>query len=81
MTRYSIQQRDQIFIKCYGFLSFGKNMGRIIVTNIRESTVRKNSQSAKQRQKLLDLAKQFATDALKTTSKRTIKKTAETTGD
>ena len=47
MTHYSIQQRDQIFIKCYGFLSFGKNLGRIIVTNIRESTVRKNSQSAK----------------------------------
>ena len=47
MTRSSIQQRDQIFIKYYGFLSFGKNMGRIIVTLIRESTVRKNSQSTK----------------------------------
>ena len=32
-------------------------------------------------QKLLDHAKKFATDALKTTSKRGIQKTAEATGD
>ena len=33
------------------------------------------------RQKLLDQAKEFATDALETVSKRAIQKTAETTGD
>ena len=37
--------------------------------------------SRKYSQKFLDHAKQCATDALKTTSKRTIQKTAETTGD
>ena len=33
------------------------------------------------RQKLLDHAKQSATDSLKTTSKRVIRKTAKATGD
>ena len=33
------------------------------------------------RQKLLDHAKQSATDSLKTTSKRAIRKTAKATGD
>ena len=33
------------------------------------------------RQKVLDHAKKFATDALKTSSKRVIQKTAEATGD
>ena len=37
--------------------------------------------SGKYNQKLLDQAKQSATDALKTTSKRVIQKTAEVTGD
>ena len=37
--------------------------------------------SDKYRQKLLDNAKQYATDALKTTSKRVIQKIAEETGD
>ena len=30
--RYSVQPRDPIFVKGYGFLSFAKNMGK----NIRE---------------------------------------------
>ena len=30
MTRYSVQPRDRIFVKCYGFLSFAKDMGRNI---------------------------------------------------
>ena len=30
MTCYSVQPRDQIFVKGYGFLSFAKNMGRNI---------------------------------------------------
>ena len=29
--RYSIQPRDRIFVKSYGFLSFAKNMGKILV--------------------------------------------------
>ena len=34
MTRYSVQPRDQMFVKSYGFLSFAKNMGRNISKNI-----------------------------------------------
>ena len=30
MTRYSVQLRDQIFVKGYGYLSFAKNMGKNI---------------------------------------------------
>ena len=29
--RYSIQPRDRIFVKSYGFLSFAKNMGKMLV--------------------------------------------------
>ena len=28
MTRYSVQQRERVFVKGYGFLSFVKNMGK-----------------------------------------------------
>ena len=34
MTCYSVQQKDRIFAKVYGFLSFAKNMGRNIGKNI-----------------------------------------------
>ena len=34
MVRYSVQSRDQIFVKGYGFSSFAKNMGRNIGKNI-----------------------------------------------
>ena len=30
MTLYSIQARDRIFVKIYGFSYFAKNMGQII---------------------------------------------------
>ena len=30
MTRYSVQPKDQIFVKGYGVLSFAKSMGRNI---------------------------------------------------
>ena len=33
MTRYSVQPRDWIFVKGYGFLSFAKNMGKSISKN------------------------------------------------
>ena len=31
--RYSVQPRDRIFIKGYGFLSFAKNIGKNIGKN------------------------------------------------
>ena len=71
MTRYSVQPRDRIFVKCYGFLCFAKNMGKNISKNL----------SSKYSQKLLDHAKQSATDTFETPSKRSIQKTAEATGD
>ena len=65
--RYSIEPRDRIYVKGYGFLSFAKNMGK--------------SLSSKYGQKLFDTAKKSTTDAIKTASKRAIQKTAEATGD
>ena len=34
MTRYSVQPRDPILAKGYGFLSFAKNMGKNVGKNI-----------------------------------------------
>ena len=34
MTRYSVQSRDRLFVKGYGFLSFAKNMVKKIGKNI-----------------------------------------------
>ena len=75
MQPYSVQPRDLIFVKGYGFLTFTRNMGKNVGKNIRKNL------SSKYSQKLLDHTKQFATDALKTASKRAIQKTAEATGD
>ena len=60
--RYLVQPRDQIFVKVYGFLSFVKNMGRNIGKNRSKNLISKYGQ------KLLDHAKQSATDALKINS-------------
>ena len=65
--KYSIELRDRICVKGYGFLSFAKNMGK--------------SLSNKYGQKRRDSAKKSTTDAIKTASKRAIQKTAEATGD
>ena len=65
--RYSTEPRDGIYVKGYGFLSFAKNMGKDL--------------SNKYGQKILDSATKSTTDAIKTASKRAIKKTAEATGD
>ena len=65
--RYSIEPKNRVSVKGYGFLSFAKNMG--------------NCLSNKYGQKLLDSAKKSTTDAIKTASKRAISKTAEATGD
>ena len=75
IQRCSVEPRDCIFVKGYGFLSFakkmGKNIGRIVSKNL----------SSKCNQKFFDNDSHSATDALKTTSKRVIKKIAEATGD
>ena len=65
--RYSIEPRDRIYVKGYGFLSFAKTMGRNV--------------SNKYSQKLLDSSKKSTTDEIKTASKRAIQKIAEATGD
>ena len=75
MTCYSVKPRDRIFVKGFGFLSFARNMGRNIGKNISKNLNSKYSQIS------LDHAKQSATDALKTASKRVIQKTPEATGD
>ena len=65
--RYSIEPKDRIYLKEYGFLSSAKNIGK--------------SLNNKYRQKLLDRAKKSATNVIKAASKRAIQKTAEATGD
>ena len=65
--RYSIEPRNTIYVKWYGFLSFAKNMGKSL-SNIYD-------------QKLLNSAKKSTTDARKTASKSANQKTGETTGD
>ena len=69
MGRYSVQPKDRIFIKSYGFLSFVKNMDKNIGKNRSKSLSRKFSPfMLAMHQKLLDHAKQSATDAFKTVS-------------
>ena len=60
---YSVQPRDWIFVKDYGFLSFAKNMGKNIGKNINKNLGHKYSQ------KRIDYAKQSTIDALKIASK------------
>ena len=56
--RYSIEPRDKIYGKGYGFLSLAKNIGKNL--------------SNKYCQKLLESAKTSTADAIKTASKRAI---------
>ena len=65
--RYSVEPKDRVYVKGYGFLSFAKNMGK--------------NWSNKYSQKLLNTAKKSTTDAIKTASKSAIQKSAEATGD
>ena len=48
--RYSIEPKDRVYVKRYGFLSFPKNMGKNL--------------SNKYNKKLLDTAKKSTTDAI-----------------
>ena len=75
MTHYSVKPRNRIFVKDYGFLHFPKNMCKNIGKNISKNF------SSKYSQKLFDHTKQSPTDALKTSSKRAIQKTAESAVD
>ena len=61
--RYSIESKNKIYVKGYGFLSFAKNMGN------------------KYSKKLLDSAKKFTADAVKTASKSAIQKIVEAKDD
>ena len=80
--RYSVQPTDRIFVKGYEFLSFAKNMVKIIGKNISKSLSGKYGPGMlAMRQKFLDHAKQSVTDALNTSSKRVIQKTAAATAD
>ena len=82
MTRYSVQTRYRIFAKGYRFFSFAKNLIKIIGRNISKNLSSKyNPGMLATHQKILDHAKQSATDAFKTASNRAIQKTAEATGD
>ena len=58
--RSSVEPRDRIYVKGYGFLSFTKNMGK--------------SLRNKYGQKLLDSAKRSTTDAIKKLQKGQFKK-------
>ena len=44
MTRYSVQPRDRIFLKGYGFLSFAKNISKNIGANIIKNFMLENQQ-------------------------------------
>ena len=70
--RYSIEPKERRHATGYGFFSFARNIGT------HGTKVAKNI-SKKYGQKLADTAKKSATNAIKTTSKREIKKTAEAT--
>ena len=82
MTRYSIEPRDQIFVKVYGFLYFAENMNKNFGKNISKNLSGKYSPvMLAARQNLLDHPKKSATDARKTASNNAIQKIAEATSD
>ena len=68
MTQYVVQPREIKLAKGYKFVSFTKYMGKIINKNINKNL------SDKYSQKLVDYVKQPATDTVKISSKRVIKK-------
>ena len=68
MLWYSVQPRTRIFVKGYEFLSFAKNLGRNFGKNISKNL------SGRYSQKLLDHAKQSATNVSKTMSKIVMQK-------
>ena len=75
MTQQSVVSRERLVLKGHAFQSFAKSMDKNIGKNISENLSGTNSE------KLLDHAKQSATDPTKTSSKKLIQETAEATGD
>ena len=71
-----MQSRYRIFVKGYGLLSFAQNMDKNIVKNICKSV-----SGGKYSLKRIDHAKQPATGALRTISRKVIQKAAETVGN
>ena len=65
--RYSMEPRDRIYVKGYGFLSFAKNIGKNL--------------GNKYSQKIIDAAKKSTMDAIKTATQRVIQKAPEAKGD
>ena len=65
--RYSIEPRDRVYLKEYGFMSSAKNIGKNLIN--------------KYSQKIIDTLKKSATNAIETASQRAIQKTAKATGD
>ena len=64
---YSIEPKDQIFVKGYGFLSFTNYIDKNLSVNYS--------------QKFLDNAKKSTADAIKTATKRAIQKAVKATAD
>ena len=65
--RYSVEPRDQIYVKSHGFLSFAKSLG--------------NNLSSKYGQNLLDTTKKSAINAFKIASKGANQKLADKIGN
>ena len=74
MRCHSVQPRHRIFVKRL-WIFFARNMGKNVGKDISKNL------SSKYCQKRLDHAKQYATGALKTASKREFQKRVEATGD
>ena len=75
MKNYSVQRRGRIFVKDYGFLSFAKSMSKNVGKNISKNVSGKYSPGVLAiRQKLLNHAKQPATNALKILQREQYKK-------
>ena len=72
--RYSIETRNRIHVKGYGFSWFAKSIGTH-VTKVAKSMSNKYSQN------LLDGAKKSTTDEIKTLWKRAIHKNVEANSD
>ena len=68
MLCYSIEPRDQIFVKGYDFLPLARNVGKKLVKNISKNLSQKYSQ------KVLDHADKSATDKLKQLQKKQFRK-------
>ena len=75
MRRYSVQLRERIFVKGYGFLFSVRNMSKNVHKKMNKNL------SSKYSQKRLDHANKSATDTLKSASKKVIQKTEKASSD